>query len=152
MFPGLWLCPEKRGYLQEKMSADSTSAQHNSTDGTQHQPLRMCTACRQFRPREQLVRLTVDWRSGEVLLNVARLVQRPIQGRSTYLCPLPACIEQALKGNKLRSALQGGRGKKLGTALRAIKWPLEPQLINTLRTMCTESSESCHNTLKGGTR
>jgi predicted RNA-binding protein YlxR (DUF448 family) len=93
--------------------------------------------CRSKRPRVDLLRLTVDHLSGEVLLNVQTSGSKAVHGRSVYLCPQKSCIEQALKGNRLKGALVGGRGRK-EKPRRAIKWPLESSLIHTLTTTCTE--------------
>ncbi len=115
--------------------------------------LRLCTVCRAKRSREELLRLTVDCLTGEVFLNLQSskpikadvpmingisAVKNSVNGRSVYLCPQRGCVERALKGNRLKGALEGGRGRK-DRPRRTIKWPLEPQLIHTLSSTCTES-------------
>src|SRR5437868_9749 len=80
--------------------------------------LRMCLACRQMQPRGDLARLTVNHRTNEVFINLATLVNRVECGRSAYLCRNPKCVEQALKGNRMRNALEGGRGKKTSPVRR----------------------------------
>ena len=64
--------------------------------------------------------------------------RQKVHGRSVYLCRCSECVEQALKGTRLKGALEGGRGRK-DRPRRTVKWPLEPSLIHTLRTSCTES-------------
>jgi uncharacterized protein len=100
--------------------------------------LRLCLACRRLQERNALVRLTVDFRSGNVLLNRSPSGREAVLGRSAYLCKSRLCLEQALKGHRLKSALEGGRGRKENPR-RHIKWPLEPSLIHTLTRTCTES-------------
>lgn len=104
---------------------------------------RRCVNCRQMKPREELLRLTVQQDSSEVLLNL-EIKTAPIQGRSAYLCKKTECVEQALRANKLKGALEGGRGRK-NEPRRKITWPLEPQLMNTLRTFAQNQIESCQN-------
>jgi hypothetical protein len=60
--------------------------------------LRRCVACRQLRDRSQL------WR-------VIRLADGGVQldrgmGRSAYLCPDPACLEEARRRRRLQRALR----------------------------------------------
>jgi predicted RNA-binding protein YlxR (DUF448 family) len=92
--------------------------------------------CRRKQPRAGLLRLTVAWKSGEVLLNVPENGAQAVHGRSAYLCRSGECIKQALKGNRLKQALEGGRGRK-DRPRRQIGWPLESSLIHTLTTTCT---------------
>src|SRR4051812_1532432 len=99
---------------------------------------RLCTACRQFRPRSDLLRLTVNHVTGEVLLNVSQGGSHSVHGRSVYICPRKSCVDQAFKGTRLKSALEGGRGRK-DRPRRKVNWPLESQLMHTLTSMCTET-------------
>jgi predicted RNA-binding protein YlxR (DUF448 family) len=95
--------------------------------------------CRTLRPRDELIRLTVHNQSGEVFLNCGEFISaKPVHGRSVYLCRNENCVAGSLKGNRLKGALEGGRGRK-DRPRRTIQWPLEPSLIHTLTTTCTES-------------
>lgn len=108
---------------------------------------RMCIACRKHLPPENLLRLTVDFATGQVRLNEASPSSSHISGRSAYICCLLNCLEAAMKGTRLKQALQG-RKLKGAPEKRQVAWPLESQLIHTLRCKCTEKLESCQNTLR----
>lgn len=53
-------------------------------------PIRTCVGCRQRRAATDLIRLQVD--DGHL-----HVVERPLPGRSAYLCPSQACLEQAVQ-------------------------------------------------------
>lgn len=53
-------------------------------------PVRTCVGCRQRRAASDLIRLQVD--DGHL-----RVVDRPVPGRSAYLCPSQACLERAVQ-------------------------------------------------------
>ena len=92
-----------------------------------------------------LLRLTVERSTGQVFLNSGSPADRKKTGRSAYLCASETCVEAALKGNRLKGALEG-RHSKERPRKRHITWPLESQLIHTLRRVCTEQAIACHNT------
>jgi len=96
---------------------------------------RICVACRCRKARDQMVKLTVDHASFELVLNQGN---RHCNGRSAYLCKSQSCLTQALKGTRLRAALEGRKGKNLKNH-RTIKWPLEPQLIQEISAQCAEA-------------
>jgi predicted RNA-binding protein YlxR (DUF448 family) len=95
---------------------------------------RMCIACRQKKPRASLLRITVDFKTHNVYLNQG---SSSTHGRSCYLCPLQSCLTQALKGTRMKAALEG-RKVKGAEKNRTINWPLEPQLIQVISSRCTE--------------
>jgi predicted RNA-binding protein YlxR (DUF448 family) len=74
--------------------------------GRRHIPQRTCVACRQVRPRSELLRV-VRTPAGSVELDRTGKVA----GRGAYVCDDARCLEQALKQRKLARAL--------GTALNA---------------------------------
>ena len=128
---------------------------------------RICVGCRQLKPRAELIRLTVDYRSGEVILNFGN---KRVFGRSAYLCRREVCLTKAQKGNRLRQALEGRRGRPpkrtkqdvndrkqtdirqpgekraSGADLIKVRWPLEPQVIKVMTELCTEHGKTCQNT------
>jgi predicted RNA-binding protein YlxR (DUF448 family) len=63
-------------------------------------PRRTCVGCRTVRAQGGLVRIALDERGG-LAVNPRR-----VTGRSAYLCPSPACLEQALRRNALSRALR----------------------------------------------
>ena len=122
-------------------------------------PLRICVGCRQAKPRDQLLRLTVDHRTGEVHLNTG---SKELFGRSAYLCRSSHCLKLVHKGARLRYALEGRKKKKKddrkagakgscakekeGPAKPTIRWPLESQLITVIAELCADQGKTCHNT------
>ncbi|ABM77166.1 YlxR family protein [Prochlorococcus marinus] len=60
--------------------------------------LRSCVTCRQLLDRQQLWRVIRDHQEGVVLDEG--------MGRSAYLCPNEACLEEALRRKRLQKALR----------------------------------------------
>ena len=60
--------------------------------------LRRCVTCRQLLDRKQLWRVIRDHQEGVVLDEG--------MGRSAYLCPSEACLEEALRRKRLQKALR----------------------------------------------
>ena len=60
--------------------------------------LRRCVTCRQLLDRQQLWRVIRDHQEG-VVLDAG-------MGRSAYLCPNEACLEEALRRKRLQKALR----------------------------------------------
>ncbi|MBX9880147.1 MAG: YlxR family protein [Candidatus Obscuribacterales bacterium] len=106
-------------------------------------------SCRSFAPQSQLIRLTADNASGQVIARFDCLTyphsDSPVIGRSAYLCPNAKCVEEALKGTRLKFALSG-RKVKGQASKRSITWPLESQLINVLLSKFTDRAQTCQNT------
>ena len=63
---------------------------------------RKCVACGEFKPRENLIKITKKHDDGQLVINP----NSKIFGRSVYLCYNKMCIENALKKNKLDKALK----------------------------------------------
>ncbi len=66
-----------------------------------HVPQRTCVACRQVRPKKEMIRIV---RSPEGDIEVDETGKK--SGRGAYLCPNKACWEIALTKNKLEHALE----------------------------------------------
>ena len=64
-------------------------------------PLRMCVACRQMKPKQELIRI-VRSQAGEI--NVDATGKAP--GRGAYLCGSTECLERAHKTKALGRALE----------------------------------------------
>ena len=60
----------------------------------------MC--CRTFRKKEELIRLTKDYKTSEIKINE----NNKIQGRSVYICKNSECIEKAFKKNRIEVLLK----------------------------------------------
>ena len=65
---------------------------------TQRPVLRRCVACRELLDRQQLWRVSRDPQDG-VLLDRG-------MGRSAYLCPTEACLDEARRRKRLNKALR----------------------------------------------
>ena len=63
-------------------------------------PLRMCTGCREMKPKKELVRI-VRSPAGEVSIDLAG--RKP--GRGAYVCRDPGCLRKAQKSRALERAL-----------------------------------------------
>ena len=60
--------------------------------------LRRCIACRKLLDRNQLLKVTRDHQNGVVL--------KDGMGRSAYLCPTEACLEESYRRKRLQKALR----------------------------------------------
>ncbi len=76
-------------------------------------PMRMCTACRQMRPKKDLLRV-VRTPEGVVALDETGRSN----GRGAYLCRDSACLERALKTRAIERALEAKPGEATIDALR----------------------------------
>ena len=63
---------------------------------------RKCVGCGELKNREDMIRLTKEFKSGEIVANP----NSKIFGRSAYLCYNQNCIENAFKKKKLNRALK----------------------------------------------
>lgn len=64
--------------------------------------LRKCVGCGKMKPREEMIKITKEYNSGNTVINPNSLTF----GRSAYLCYNQSCIETALKKNRLNKALK----------------------------------------------
>ena len=64
-------------------------------------PVRMCVACRQGRPKRELIRIVKN-KEGVVSVDTTGKAQ----GRGAYLCPDVACLERASQIKALNRALE----------------------------------------------
>ena len=64
-----------------------------------HRPiLRRCVSCKKMINRNQLLKVTRDYKDGVVLEGGI--------GRSAYICPNETCLEEALRRKRLQKALR----------------------------------------------
>ena len=64
-------------------------------------PMRMCTGCREMKPKQQLIRI-VKTPDGEIKLdNTGRL-----NGRGAYICKSADCLKKAQKAGALSRAFE----------------------------------------------
>ena len=64
--------------------------------------LRKCVGCGEIKPRSEMIKITKDYSSQELVVNP----NSKTFGRSVYLCYNQSCVEQALKKKKLNKALK----------------------------------------------
>ena len=64
--------------------------------------LRKCVGCGEFKPREDMIKITKDHSTGELVINP----NPKTFGRSAYLCYNLSCIDTALKKNKINRILK----------------------------------------------
>ena len=63
--------------------------------------MRMCVACREMKPKKELIRV-VRQPSGQVMLDRTGKAA----GRGAYVCPDSACLEKARKSRVLERTLE----------------------------------------------
>ena len=63
---------------------------------------RKCVGCGELKLRENLIKITKDYKDGSVVINP----NSKIFGRSAYLCYNQSCIDSALKKSKLNKVLK----------------------------------------------
>ena len=78
-------------------------------------PMRMCVACREMKPKKELIRV-VRTPEGEI---VADETGRR-NGRGAYLCRSEACLAKALKIKALERALEQPLSEEAVTQLRQV--------------------------------
>ena len=64
--------------------------------------LRKCVSCGEFKPREDMIKITKEYLTENVVVNP----NSKTFGRSAYLCYNQTCIVNALKKNRLGRALK----------------------------------------------
>ena len=64
--------------------------------------LRKCVGCGTFKPREDMIKITKEHSTEQVVVNP----NSKTFGRSAYLCYNQNCIEQALKKKKINRVLK----------------------------------------------
>src|SRR5574344_2578550 len=64
--------------------------------------LRKCIGCLELKDRENLIKITKEHSTGEIIINP----NTKIFGRSVYLCYNNSCIKDSLKKNKLAKFLK----------------------------------------------
>ena len=68
---------------------------------TRKVPLRMCIACKQMKPKKELLRLVLP-KEGDLSYDDSGRAN----GRGSYICPDPACLEQLKKNKRIKLPAQ----------------------------------------------
>lgn len=64
-------------------------------------PMRMCTGCREMKPKKELIRV-VKTTEGEIKLDATG----KLNGRGAYICKCGECLKKAEKANALARAFE----------------------------------------------
>lgn len=78
--------------------------------------LRQCTSCKEIKDKNELIRITKDFKTQTIEINQ----EGKIQGRSVYICKNSQCIEKALKKNRIEVLLKGKAPKDIKDELYAV--------------------------------
>lgn len=78
-------------------------------------PMRMCVACREMKPKKELIRV-VRTPEGDVIADETGRKN----GRGAYLCRSEACLNKALKTRALDRALEQPLSEAAVDALRQV--------------------------------
>jgi len=80
--------------------------------GTKKIPMRMCTGCREMKPKIELIRV-VKTTDGEIKLDFTG----KLNGRGAYICRNCECLKKAEKSNALSRAFETSVSKEIYTSL-----------------------------------
>lgn len=70
---------------------------------------RKCVGCGELKNRDELIKITKEHISGNVIINP----DSKVFGRSAYLCYNKSCVEAAFKKNKLQKVLKTSISEEL---------------------------------------
>lgn len=83
-------------------------------------PLRMCTGCREKKPKSELIRI-VRKPDSEIVIDTTGKVS----GRGAYICKSEECLKKAQKANALSRAFETSVDNEVYEALREALKQLE---------------------------
>lgn len=86
---------------------------------------RKCCFCQKIFNREELIKITLDYKTNELVINPSS----KIQGRSVYICQEKSCIDGAFKKKRIFKALKKCINKNLKEEEEKIKAVLESILV-----------------------
>ena len=78
-------------------------------------PVRMCVACRQGKPKKELIRIVRN-KEGSVGVDLTGKAQ----GRGAYLCPSVQCLEKAIKSRALQRALECELTEEMASEIKRV--------------------------------
>lgn len=70
---------------------------------------RKCVGCSELKNRDELIKITKEHISGNVIINP----DSKVFGRSAYLCYNKSCVDAAFKKNKLQKVLKTSISEEL---------------------------------------
>jgi hypothetical protein len=116
--------PDSLGDVQRptKGGGNTTPKKQRHPPRPRHIPQRTCAACRQVRPKRELLRI-VRTADGHVVLDATGKTS----GRGTYLCARRSCWDLALKKGRLEHELKVTLLPEDRTELEAYRETLPPE-------------------------
>lgn len=78
--------------------------------------LRLCSVCRKYKTKNELIKITRDYKTGEIMLNT----DNSIMGRSIYICQSKECIEKFIKNKKSLTTLKAKMTENIEKELRTV--------------------------------
>ncbi len=78
--------------------------------------LRLCCICRQYKRKDELIKITRDYKTGEAVINT----DNSVIGRSIYICRNYECIEKFLKNKKSIRMLKAKTSENINDMLRTV--------------------------------
>ncbi len=77
---------------------------------------RRCLGCNEIKNREEMIKLTKDYKTGEILINSDKFHF----GRSIYLCKCETCINTAFKKDRISRNLKKFLSKEEKENIRTV--------------------------------
>ena len=77
--------------------------------------LRQCVFCREYKPKEELIRITKT-QDGNIEING----DGKIVGRSVYICKKTECLQNALKKKKIEGSLKSNLPESIKEELSTV--------------------------------
>lgn len=78
--------------------------------------LRQCASCRKYKDKSELIRITKDFKTGEIKINE----NNSFSGRSVYICKNLTCLENAIKKKRIESNLKSNFPESVKEKLYAV--------------------------------
>lgn len=80
--------------------------------------LRQCVCCKQYKDKQELIRITKDYKTAEIAINN----DNSVTGRSLYVCKNEECVANLLKKKRIEHILSAeipeNIKEKLATVLK----------------------------------
>ncbi len=115
---------------------------------TRRLPQRQCVACGQMRAKRDLVRI-VRTPGGEIRVDPTG----KLSGRGAYVCPEAACVDRALREERLARTLERAIPEDVAEGLRgALTRPAPPRAPVVRRVMLPRPASPSGGSPRGGPR
>lgn len=79
--------------------------------------LRQCCICRSYKKKEELIRITRNFKTNEAVINK----DGSVFGRSMYLCKNEECIKKFLKNKKILNLLNAKNSDEIKNVIQNYK-------------------------------